>query len=171
MYENAGMNLDDLFEDLEAQFDGYLGAAKTKGQFERSHVMRVWHHKGRVTELAAPILGDDFVAGMALGANVFRLIRLDSVLKVSLIELTNTKVPTSRFVPLETADFLGRLPLPFSLRWQPFGERISGVVVVLDLLGKCLLVESVLPEDYQLLPIQAIAHLELIDVENFDTQT
>ena len=165
------MNLDDLFEDLEAQFDGYLAAAKTKDRLERSHLMRVWHTKGQVTELAAPILGDDFVAGMALGANVFSLIRLDAVMKISLIELTNSGVPNSRFVPVDATEFLGRLPLPFSLRWQPFGEKLSDVVVVLDLLGNCLLVESVRPEDYQLLPIRAIAHLELIDVENFDTQT
>jgi hypothetical protein len=48
---------------------------------------------------------------------------------------------------------------------------MPGVVTVLDLVGKALLVESMHPENFQLLPFSAIAHLELIDVENFDGQT
>ena len=165
------MNLDDLFEDLEAQFDGYLSDSKRSSGLERSHLMRVWHRGGQISELAAPILGSDFVAGMALGANVFRLIRLEAVLKIALIELTNSDVPKSRHVPLEALEFLERLPLPFSLRWQPLDDKMPGLVTVLDLVGKALLVESMHPENFQLLPFSAIAHLELIDVENFDGQT
>jgi hypothetical protein len=108
---------------------------------------------------------------MALGANVFRLIRLEAVLKIALIELTNSDVPKSRPVPLEALEFLERLPLPFSLRWQPLDDKMPGLVTVLDLVGKALLVESMQPENFQLLPFSAIAHLELIDVENFDGQT
>lgn len=165
------MNLDDLFEDLEAQFDGYLSDSKRSSGLDRSHLMRVWHRGGQISELAAPILGGDFVAGMALGANVFRLIRLEAVLKIALIELTNSDVPKSRHVPLKAMEFLERLPLPFSLRWQPLDENLPGLVTVLDLLGETLLVESVHPENFQLLPFAAIAHLELFDVENFDGQT
>lgn len=168
MYENAGVNLDELFEDLEAQFDGYLANSKRGSGLERSHLMRVWHRGGQITELAAPILGADFVAGMALGVNVFRLIRLEAVVKIALIELTNAKVPKSRYVPLDALDFLERLPLPFSLRWQPIDGNLPGLVTVIDLLGKTLLVESAHPENFQLLPFAAIAHLELTDVENFD---
>ena len=164
------MTLDELFEDLEAQFDGYLADSKRSSGLERSHLMRVWHRGGQITELAAPILGADFVAGMALGVNVFRLIRLEAVLKIALIELTNADVPKSRHVPLEALDFLKRLPLPFSLRWQPIDGNLPGLVTVIDLVGKTLLVESVHPENFQLLPFAAIGHLELIDVENFDGQ-
>lgn len=164
------MNLDELFEDLEAQFDGYLADSKRSSGLERSHLMRVWHRGGQITELAAPILGTDFVAGMALGANVFMLIRLEAVAKIALIELTNAEVPNSRLVPLEALDFLERLPLPFSLRWQPIDGNLPGLVTVIDLLGKTLLVESAHPENFQLLPFAAISHLELIDVENFDGQ-
>lgn len=161
------MNLDDLFEDLEAQFDGYLAATNPSGGLHRSQLMRVLHRSGQVTELAAPILGDDFAAGMALGANVFRLIRLESVLKINLIELVNSDVPHSRYVPIEAIEFLERLPLPFSIRWQPIDDKLAGSVTVLDLLGKTLLVEALHPENFQLLPLGAIAHLDLADVENF----
>lgn len=162
------MNLDDLFEDLEAQFDGYLAGANLSGFLHRAQLMRVWHRSGQITELAAPILGDDFVAGMALGLNVFRLIRLEAVLKISLIELANSDVPHSRYAPLEAIEFLERLPLPFSIRWQPIHEELAGLVTVLDLQGKALLVEALHPENFQLLPLVAIAHLDLADVENFD---
>lgn len=164
------MNLDELFEDLEAQFDGYLADSKRGSDLERSHLMRVWHRGGQITELAAPILGADFVAGMALGANVFRLIRLVAVSKIALIELTNADVPKSRHVPLAALEFLERLPLPFSLRWQPLQGDLPGIVTVLDLIGETLLVESNHPENFQILPFSAIAHLELIDVENFGGQ-
>lgn len=162
------MNLDDLFEDLEAQFDGYLAAARPSEGLHRSQLMRVWHRSGQITELAAPILGDDFVAGMALGSNVFRLIRLEAVLKINLIELVNSDVPHSRYAPLEAIEFLERLPLPFSIRWQPIGDPLAALVTVLDLLGKTLLVEALHSENFQLLPLVAIAHLDLADVENFD---
>ena len=165
------MNLDDLFEDLEAQFDGYLTAAQPNGGLERCHLMRVWHAGGQITELAAPILGSDFVAGMALGANVFRLIRLEAVLRISLVELTNADVPAGRYVTLETAEFLERLPLPFRVYWQPIGDHVPETVTVLDLLGQTLLVESGKSSSRLLLPLVAMAHLEFIDVENFDGQT
>ena len=165
------MNLDDLFEDLEAQFDGYLTAAKPSGGLQRCHLMRVLHGGGQVTELAAPILGHDFVAGMALGVNVFRLIRLEAVARISLVELANSDVPAGRHVPLETVEFLERLPLPFSVQWQPIGDHLPETVTVLDLLGQTLLVESGKSSSYQLLPLAALAHLEFIDVENFDGQT
>ena len=129
--------------------------------------MRVLHRSGQVTELAAPILGDDFAAGMALGANVFRLIRLEAVLKIYLIEVVNSDVPHSRYVPIEAIESLERLPLPFSIRWQPLADKFAGSVTVLDLLGKTLLVEALHPENFQLLPLGAIAHLDLADVENF----
>ena len=47
------MNLDNLFEDLEAQFDGYVAASQQRGVLEVSHVMRVWHQGEQITELAA----------------------------------------------------------------------------------------------------------------------
>lgn len=165
------MNLDDLFEDLEAQFDGYLAAAKPSGGLERCHLMRIWHGGGQLTELAAPILGHDFVAGMALGVNVFRLIRLEAVSRISLVELANSDVPAGRHVPLETAEFLERLPLPFSVHWQPIGGHLPEIVTVIDLLGQALLVESGKSSNCQLLPLAAMAHLDFIDVENFDSQT
>lgn len=165
------MNLDDLFEDLEAQFDGYLTAAKPSGGLERCHLMRVWHGEGEITELAAPILGNDFVAGMALSANLFRLIRLEAVLRISLVELSNSDVPAGRYVPLGTHEFLERLPLPFSIHWQPIGDHLPETVTVLDLLGQALIVESGKSSNCQLLPLAAMAHLEFIDVENFDAQT
>jgi hypothetical protein len=160
-----------LFEDLEAQFDGYLTAGKQRGVFERSHLMRVWHQNGQSTELAAPILGPDFVAGMALGENVFRLIRLASVMRITLIELANSGVPESRYVTVPASEFLERLPLPFSIRWQPFDDALTRAVVVLDVLGQALVVESPKADHFQLVPLAAVAHLDFIDVENFDLQT
>jgi hypothetical protein len=41
-------------------------------------------------------------------------------------------------------------------------------MVVLDVLGQTLVVESVKPDDFQLVPLAAVAQLEFIDVENFD---
>jgi hypothetical protein len=108
---------------------------------------------------------------MALGANVFRLIRLEAVLRISLVELANSDVPAGRHVPLETIEFLERLPLPFSVYWQPIGDHVPETVTVLDLVGQALLVESVKSSYRQLLPLVAMAHLEFIDVENFDAQT
>jgi hypothetical protein len=165
------MNLDGIFEDLEAQFDGYLSANQQRGVLERSHVMRVWHHRGQISELAAPILGADFVAGMALGENIFRLIRLASVLRIGLTELPNSGVPESRYVSVSASEFLDRLTLPFSIRCQPFEDELAKSMVVLDLLGQTLVVESVKPDDFQLVPLAAIEFLEFIDVENFDRQT
>jgi hypothetical protein len=106
-----------------------------------------------------------------LGENVFRLIRLESVVRIALRELPNSGVPESRFAPVSASEFLERLTLPVNVRWQPVGGEIWVVMVVLDLLGQTLVVESVKPDDYQLVPLAAIAQLELFDVENFDRET
>lgn len=164
------MNLDDVFEDLEAEFEGYLAASRPKVVVERSHLLRVWHLREQITELAAPILGADFVAGMALGTNVFRLIRLESVLKITLLELVNSDVPHVRKIPLRATEFFDRLPLPFSVRMQTAGTGSFALFVVIDLLGEMLLVESAEDGVIQLLPLVSIAVIDLIDVDNFDNK-
>lgn len=162
------MNLDNLFEDLEAQFDGLLAGTKPKTVLEGSHLMRVWHRREQITQLAAPILGFDFVAGMVLGENSFRLIRLDTVQRIALQRLPKSGVPECRLVSVSALEFMERLPLPFSVRWQTLDDCLWSVATVMDLFGQTFAVEHQKSGGHQLLPIVSIAQLELFDVENFD---
>jgi hypothetical protein len=162
------MNLDGLFEDLEAQFDAELNIVTPRQRFESSNLVTIWNVAGgTATQLAAPILGVDFVAGMVLGANCFRLNMLPIVARMELSTLQNADIPKCRFVSVTAIEFLERLPLPFAVKWRAQASASLNLGNVLDILGHCLLVESIGSENLRALPIDSLALLELCDVENF----
>jgi hypothetical protein len=162
------MNLEGIFEDLEAQFDAQLGAANSRHAFDESNLVTVWSRDaGTVCQLAAAILGVDFVAGMALGTNCFRLIPLVSVRNCEFATLKDASLPKCRFVEIEAAQFLARLPLPFSIEWRTSADAPLRHGNVSDLLGQCLCVEELGCASVQAVPIHSLEFLELSNVENF----
>lgn len=162
------MNLDGIFEDLEAQFDSQLGAANSRQTFDESNLVTVWsRNQGAVCQLAAAILGVDFVAGMALGTNCFRLIPLVSVRNCEFAALKNANLPKCRFVEIQAAQFLARLPLPFSIQWRTSADAPVRHGNVSDLLGQCLCIEELGSTLLQAVPLHSLEFLELSNVENF----
>jgi len=92
---------------------------------------------------------------------------LASVRNCEFATLKDASLPKCRFVEIEAAQFLARLPLPFSIEWRTSADAPLRRGNVSDLLGQCLCVEELGFASVQAVPIHSLEFLELSNVENF----
>ncbi|MFM6965892.1 MAG: hypothetical protein ACKOWI_00690 [Rhodoluna sp.] len=161
------MQLDDFFEDFEARFESELEASQQPSAIESANLIRVVKmHEGFV-DLVACLLGRDFVAGMALGRNNWQLIRFASVAELRLSVLREVPIPALRFVDLDVAGFLNRLPMPLSISLTETDSTLTKQCLLLEVRGDCLITQSTGADDLVGIPLSAVANLCIDSVENF----
>jgi len=162
------MDLDSFFEDIEAKLEAESLSQGAQDALERANLLRFYWAEGGFIDLIAVLLGEDFVAGMALGQNDWRLIRLDAADRVEFSVITGVDIPAVRFFDGTRRAFLGRLPLPLSVTWR-FGsvsQQRRGILV--DVKGECLVIEvvgSVSPIGVSLVRVETLG---IDSVENFN---
>ena len=162
------MDLDSFFEDIEAKIEAESLSLGTQDDLEGANLLRFYWAEGGFVDLIAVLLGEDFVAGMALGQNDWRLIRLDAADRVEFSGISGVDIPTIRFFDGSRRTFLERLPLPLSVTWR-FGsasQQRRGILV--DLKGDCLVIEvvgSVSPIGVSLARVETLG---IDSVENFN---
>jgi hypothetical protein len=167
MLENAWMNLESIFEDLEALIDAEVEASKAVGIIDETTLIRVHWPSGGSIELVAPLLGQDFVAGMAIGANDWRLVRLDAVERISFRTIKGGQLPRIRFFDQSRQVFLERLPLPLAISWSARGEAFQSRGILADISGSCLIVQVLGSLEPIGVPLASISMLRIDSVENF----
>jgi hypothetical protein len=161
------MELDKFFEDFEAQFDAEIEAAQGGRPLRKCNLVRVFLPLGSYVDLVAAILGSDFIAGMALGGNDWRLVQLSVIDRLVFRKLNNVELPALRLVEHSANTFLEQFPLPLAISWlgQRTPSRKKGVLIGLQ--GECLLVEMVGAFDLIGVPLASIDILTIDSVENF----
>jgi hypothetical protein len=161
------MQLDDIFEDLEAQFGFALEASEAKTPFERSNLVRVRRSDGRTAELVHPLLGDDFIAGMVLGSNVFTLYRLATLSQIEFIALRGVELVAIRTASISVRDFLVNVNLPCEVQWVTSGSPESRRGLMIELVGEVALL-NILGRDVAIgVPLSSLAELQIVSVDNF----
>jgi hypothetical protein len=160
------MQLDNIFEDLEAQFDFALESSATKSSFETSNLARVRRHDGRTAELVHPVLGEDFIAGMVLGANAFRLYRLVTLSQLEFKTLVGLDLPAVQCTTLSTRGFLANISLPSAIAWSTLEAVEVKRGVWLDLVGELLLINMLKIDDPIGVPLTSLSDLQIDSVDN-----
>jgi hypothetical protein len=162
------MDLDSFFEDIEAKLEAESLSQGTHDALERANLLRLYWADGGFIDLIAVLLGEDFVAGMALGQNDWRLIRLDATERVEFSVITGVDIPTIRFFDGTRRTFLERLTLPLSITWRfsSSGQQRRGILV--DLKGECLVIEVVGSVSPIGVSLARVATLGVDSVENFN---
>jgi hypothetical protein len=162
------MNLDSFFEDLEAQIDAETTVADRPDRLDSTNLVRIYWPDGGYSELVAVLLGEDFIAGMVIGCNEWRLMQLASAARLEFCELPGLEMPTIRFFEGSRLAFLERLPLPLSITWSFAKDAQPQRGILVDLKGECLIVEVLNSVSSVGVPISRVDSLGIDSVENFD---
>lgn len=120
---NGQMHIEDLFEDLEAQFVAAESPPRGANPIEQARLLEVQLLNGERYRLVAPILGTDFVAGLTEGFAAWQLVSLASVAKLLFRAEADSQLPLLRNLNLNLAEFLASLPKPASVRWRLRGQQ------------------------------------------------
>jgi hypothetical protein len=116
---NDKMHIEDIFEDLEAQFD-----SATKK--DRNHLA---HLEAKIAEvktktlsfrLIAPIIGLDFIAGLDHARPTWHIFSTRHISEVQFLEAQDKTLPKVRQLEESLSTFLNHIPLPGMMRWRTF---------------------------------------------------
>lgn len=160
------MQLDRYFEDLEAQFAYARSEPGVEAPLGDANFARVLRRGGVPAELAMPILGSDFVAGMALGANVFRIFPFTEIRQLTFETLKAGRLENLRELHFDLGEFLTRLKLPFEIQWTTRGDFVRQHGVVVEVLDNLLRIQIQGIDHSVAVPLIALAELQIDSVEN-----
>jgi hypothetical protein len=167
MLENAWMNLDSIFEDFEALIDAEAAASNAVGIIDETTLIRVHWLAGGFVDLVAPLLGQDFVAGMAIGGNDWQLVRLEAVERIVFRKINGGNLPRLRVFEETRQIFLERLPLPLAVSWSTQGEGFRARGILIEKSGSCLIIQVLGSIEPVGVPLASITALRIDSVENF----
>jgi hypothetical protein len=162
------MNLDSIFEDFEAQLAAEDSATSPVDSLDATNMVRIYWREGGFVDLVAVLLGEDFVAGMALVSKTWQLISFESADRIEFGELVGVDAPSMRFFEGSRLSFLERLPLPLSISWtfHQASQKQRGILI--DLKGECCILEVLQQPSPIGIPLARIGILGIDSVENFD---
>lgn len=112
------MHIEDLFEDLEAQFAS-SSATQSKTNFRAgAKFVEVKLANTATRKLIAPIIGQDFVAGLDPVSPIWFLYPAGSIRKLRFGESNETGLPGLRNFEVCFEQFLKSVPMPCAIRWS-----------------------------------------------------
>lgn len=170
--DNPLMSIENLFEDLETQFEAQLWAQRSKAYpanaFSQSNLVEIYLQDGSRQTLIAPLLGPDFIAGVTVSEPKWQFIKLSTVIKIFFEDAGVESLPKLKQSDQPIIEFLSRLPLPIEVFWQANsgGEIRAGLLV--DIQNELLLLQISLAMPLIGVPIESIGLLRIESVENFD---
>jgi hypothetical protein len=162
------MHIEDIFEDLEAQFD----SVTSKDTNHSSHL------DARITDvkttnfsmkLIAPIIGVDFIAGLDLAKPTWHIFSTRYLTEVRFLAAQDQTLPKVRQLDEAMATFLKHLPLPGRMRWRTFDNpEVERSGAVRGSSGGFLLTHQVAAANQTHVPILSLVQLS-IDSLRFDS--
>jgi hypothetical protein len=112
------MHIEDLFEDLEAQFAS-SSAAQSKTNFTAgAKLVELKLANTAIKKLIAPIIGQDFVAGLDPVSPIWFLYPAASIRKLRFCKSNETDLPEVRYFEVCLEQFLRSVPMPCAIRWS-----------------------------------------------------
>ena len=167
--QNSPVNFENLFEDLEAQFENASSPQKPFMNFDEVNLAIVRSKNLSAYELIAPILAQDFVAGLDLFAPTWHIFPFHSVRSIKLERQPADDLPLVRQLNKNLLDFLAATPMPNPAKWRLLGaneQQRSGQIVgvVGSLLG---LVDSA-ERNLVAVPLQSIQQLSIESVDKLN---
>ena len=115
------MHIEDIFEDLEAQFSASTQVKQRDSFTESAKSIEINTSMSTPRELIAPIIGIDFMAGLDSVSPIWHFFPMRSIHKVIFHTDGDVSLPKLRNFALDFAGIIQTLPTPCAVRW-----RVSG---------------------------------------------
>lgn len=116
---NDEMHIEDIFEDLEAQFEAEANQGSNHLAHLEVKIIEVRTKTLRM-KLIAPIIGVDFIAGLDLDRPTWHIFSTRYISEVVFLEAQDESLPRVRQIDETIGIFLTHLPLPGLMRWRTF---------------------------------------------------
>ena len=163
------MHIEDIFEDLEAQFAAASLVRQRESFSANAKVIEVKtlsHHR---RELIAPIIGVDFMAGMDSLLPVWHFFPMRTIQRVKFHSDGEVELPKLRNFSLDLAGIIQTLPTPCAIRWRVSGPDdflMSGQLN--SATGNILFIYTNSRQEPIGIPIAAIEQLSIESVDNLN---
>ena len=115
------MHIEDIFEDLEAQFDAALQNEQRDTFTDNARAIEVCTLNQVKRDLIAPIIGDGFLAGLDAISPIWHVYPTKSLRNVVFHSEIDESLPKLRTFDIDLATFLDTIPTPCSVRWRIHG--------------------------------------------------
>lgn len=115
------MHIEDIFEDLEAQFDAALTKGARDSFTDNVRALEVTTLGLNKKELIAPIFGKEFMAGLDSFAPVWHIYPMRVLRSIVFHSEIDKSLPKLRNLGADLESFLGSLPKPCEIRWRVLG--------------------------------------------------
>ncbi len=112
------MNLDHLFEDLEAQFESGFGATVAHSKFLSCNGLRIVPQRGLPENLVAPIIGSDFVAGLDQGFMLWHVFPSEQIIEILPQTYEDSELPRLKHFDRKLCDLLESFAKPVEIVWH-----------------------------------------------------
>lgn len=160
------MHIEDIFEDLEAQFAATLQESQRKSFFEDSNLVVLQTLDKQIFELVAPVLGNDFISGLSLRESIWHFYLLNAVAKLDFKKLTSQEFPPVRNTHASLGSFMEGLKTPCLIRWKLIGSDFYNIGTLQSAQSSLMEVcSSVDPKPF-FVPISATSHISIHIVDN-----
>lgn len=163
------MHIEDIFEDLEAQFDASLQKNQRDVYTDNVRAIEVQTAYHTNYELVAPIIGSEFIAGLDSLRPIWHIYPTRSVRKITLHTEVEESLPKLRSVHAKLDTFLKSLPLPCGIRWRFAGSDEYLHQGTLHSIANSLLFIYVSGSSLPIaVPILALGQLSIESVDNLN---
>jgi hypothetical protein len=115
------MHIEDIFEDLEAQFAAASQVQKRDSFTANAKAIEIKTSNQNPWELIAPIVGIDFVAGMDTVSPIWHFFPMRVIHRMVFHTDVEVELPNLRNFALDFSGIIQTLPTPCAIRW-----RVSG---------------------------------------------
>lgn len=116
------MHIEDIFEDLEAQFAAASQAHQRDSFTANAKAIEIYTSVNSLRELIAPIIGIDFMAGMDTVSPIWHFFPMRSVHRVVFHTDGEVELPKLRNFAIDFAGIIQTLPTPCAIRWRLGGS-------------------------------------------------
>ena len=163
------MNFENLFEDLEAQFENAKSEQKSLMNFDDANFVIVKTKSGILCELIAPIIAIDFVAGLDLLSPTWHVFPFHSVRAIQLEQEATDELPKLRQLSKNLLEFLTATPMPNPAKWRLLGaNELQKTGQMAGLHGSLLGLVDAAERAVIAVPLQSIQQLSIESVDKLN---
>lgn len=165
------MKIENIFEDLEAQFEAAQNVAIPQLINEEARLAEAVDLQLVNHALVAPILGANFIAGLDKTLPIWNILPFANVRKIAFSGGNEPSLPKARATTDSLIDHLLKLKLPTAGQWQTLGESALTSANIMAVESGLIILASEVQRGVIGVPINQLAHLKILSVDNFGTNS
>lgn len=163
------MHIEDIFEDLEAQFDAAMQKSQRDSFTQNIRALEINTITQMKKDLIAPIIGNQFLAGLDSVSPVWHVYPMRVIRNVTFHSEIDESLPKLRTLSVSLERFIDSIPKPCSIRWRvAFAEDFLHTGQLHSATSSLLFIYTIGSVRPIAVPIAALEQLIIESVDNLN---